>query len=234
MKNENIGIIFSIKKEFVRLILEGKKTAEIRKRIPRKFIEEDEDGIHLIRPFKCYIYCTRDKGENPITSFKYENVNGVQIGDKKYKETETGSIVGEFTCDKIECLTTDYRMNEEQTKRVSEESCLSMVELAEYEENAPCLYSFHISNLIIYKKPQNLYNMSRPGAATIDEMADELCSLYCSDTYYGKHAMGCAPNGYYSCEGRYCDKAYQEYLEQFDIKKAPQSWCYCKVKEDWT
>ena len=49
---------------------------------------------------------------------------------------------------------------------------------------------------------------------TFDELSEEgsLCK-YCSATDYGEHKSCITPNGYYWCEGAYCEDAYREYLD---------------------
>ena len=133
------SVLLSIQPKWCELIASGKKTIEIRKTKPK-----------IETPFKCYIYCTingtpaRERDRNVFTDLR-------------------GKVIGEFICDKVECFTTDYRRNEEQTARIADKSCLSRIELAEYEENAPCLYAFRISDLVIYDKPKGLGNFNHCG-----------------------------------------------------------------------
>ncbi len=48
---------------------------------------------------------------------------------------------------------------------------------------------------------------------TFNELSEEenLCE-YCSATNYGEYKSYSIPNGYYWCEGTYCESAYREYL----------------------
>lgn len=48
---------------------------------------------------------------------------------------------------------------------------------------------------------------------TADDLSDDLC-LYCplDDDEKGTHGV---PNGYISCEGRYCQEAYEMYIEEW-------------------
>lgn len=50
---------------------------------------------------------------------------------------------------------------------------------------------------------------------TFEEMCDdmEICN-YCSRTDYGEHKSYVTPSGFYSCEGSWCDEAYEAYLEE--------------------
>lgn len=65
-------------------------------------------------------------------------------------DTFNGKIVAECECDLVEPFTTDYRMNREQTMRISKDSCLTINELSDYEnrgESCPCLYGLHLKNV---------------------------------------------------------------------------------------
>lgn len=71
------AVLISINAEWCDLIIQGIKTVEVRKSYPKK----------LECNFKCYVYCT--KASPPIV------INGASVN---------GKVIGEFTCDKIECF----------------------------------------------------------------------------------------------------------------------------------
>lgn len=71
------AVILSIRPEYCELIASGKKTVEVRKTIPK-----------INTPFKCYIYCTKDK-------------HGWFDFSKKVRLD--GKVIGEFVCDNL-CL----------------------------------------------------------------------------------------------------------------------------------
>lgn len=50
---------------------------------------------------------------------------------------------------------------------------------------------------------------------TFEELCDseEICE-YCSATDYGEHKSCHTPNGYWMCEGSWCEDAYDEYLDE--------------------
>ena len=131
------AVLISIRPEWCALIAAGKKTVEVRKSMPK-----------LHTPFKCYIYCTKV----PKGWFWFNSPN----------VRRDGVVIGEFVCDGIECFTTDYRMNRQQTERIAKESCMDMIALAEYEYDSICLYSWHISELKIYGKPLELSQFRKP------------------------------------------------------------------------
>lgn len=50
---------------------------------------------------------------------------------------------------------------------------------------------------------------------TFEEMCDDesICK-YCAATDYGDYKSCHTPNGYYMCEGTWCEEAYDAYLEE--------------------
>ena len=185
------AVMLSIRPKWVEKIANGEKTIEVRKIKPK-----------LETPFKCYIYCTRDKhlafmqnqtGTNLIACMDVDAAIpvGGAIGN--------GKVIGEFTCDRIYEIRKrgipenfDYcylSLNEwgnddiETEIRAISASCVSKEELNAYGAKAPLLYGWRISDLRIYDAPREL---------------SEFTGL--RDTRFGA-----AP---------------------YDIKRPPQSWCY--------
>ena len=136
-------IMISIRSEWVAKILNREKTLEIRKTIPRCEL-----------PCKVYIYCTKDK------TLKYV---GCKNGEN-YVYPLNGKVVAEFILRKVECFTTDYRRDIEQTTKILEKAKVGFLEAMEYEENSHCLYAWHIDNLEIYDTPKELadFGLKRP------------------------------------------------------------------------
>ena len=140
------SVLISIKPEWVAKILNGEKTIEIRKTMPKCEL-----------PIDVYIYCTK----------------GDYIGriSKKY----VGKIVARFTLDKVEEIELPYTKfgceewvgcEEErtlQTKAMSQEEllkkgCLSEDEIYGYLnfKNKHYGYAWHISDLEIFREPKKL------------------------------------------------------------------------------
>jgi hypothetical protein len=126
------SVIISIQPSWCRLILEGKKTVEVRKTKPQ---------IKL--PFKCYIYCTRS-GER-YTVPVYEN------GKMAGHETKNGMVVGEFICDKIMPIR-DY-MDGVVDAVVRQTTCMTPRDFMAYGKGET-LYGWNITNLVIYDDPE--------------------------------------------------------------------------------
>lgn len=129
------AVLLSVKPHYCELIASGQKTVEVRKTIPK-----------LETPFKCYIYCTKDK-------------HG--WFDFLKKERLDGKVIGEFVCDKIVSLELDenrvyYIPEEEYCGR----ACITVLAAWAYGKGKP-LYGLHISDLLIYGRPKGLIEFQK-------------------------------------------------------------------------
>ena len=87
------AVLISIRPKWCEKIISGEKTIEVRKTRPKMY-----------RPFKCYIYCTKDKhlafmqnasGTNLIACMNAETA--IPVGGF----LGNGKVIGEFLCDEI-------------------------------------------------------------------------------------------------------------------------------------
>ena len=202
------SILISIRPKWVEKIASGKKTIEVRKTAPKG------------TPFKAYIYCTR------ITDKKHCR-DEFDVGVWKGNE----HVIGEFICDKVYSIKNqDSRFSvadEEKgvTNDIARQSCLDYDDMVSYLGNKDG-YGWHISDLKIYDKLKALWQFYKRGAKMFEELSDgtELCE-YCKFP----------SQGLYLCEGRFCDAAYEAYLDcNFTLTRPPQSWQYveelCKAQ----
>ena len=206
------AVLISIQPKWCELIANGKKTVEVRKTVPK-----------LEPPFKCYIYCTLS-GSNEL--FKDTLGGDVAAWNRGKWGLRKGNVIGEFICDRIDYTTKD------NIHAISDASCVSVPDLWEYgrKSSAYGLYGWHISNLQIYDEPKPLADFYKYGALSLEELDEDLCS-HCAQTDYGDKRSFHTPNGVSMCEGRWCDDAYQAYLdEEFALTRPPQSWCYVQEK----
>lgn len=129
------AILISIKPKWVEKILNGEKTIELRKTMPKCDL-----------PIDVYIYCTKDK--------KYANL--INRGGFL-----TGMVVAKFTLNKIDehhVLPTErilpFNWNVEQKL---EQLCLTKEEVMAYGKGQDYqAFLWHISNLEIFYKPKEL------------------------------------------------------------------------------
>lgn len=162
------NILISIKPQWCNLILNGRKTLEIRKSKP-----------NLTTPFRCYIYCSEKNAQNPHHILEIHNSGGKII-------KANGKVIGEFICDYIKEYSTElYESDGEYYENIREvwqseddsseeeyriiasndngnlnhneilqKSCLSLDELKKYVGFGDShFFSWHISDFKLYDKP---------------------------------------------------------------------------------
>ena len=183
------AVLISIRPKWVEKIANGEKTIEVRKTKPK-----------LETPFKCYIYCTRDKhlafmqnqtGTNLIACMEVDAAIpvGGAIGN--------GKVIGEFTCERIVPITYDGgRLWCPTNAAFSPATCLSQAEIIAYIGDKGRCYGWHISDLRIYDTPKELSEFK-----TLCRVDADCCAC----PYYNYTKM--------DCDGRV-------------IGRPPQSWCY--------
>lgn len=203
------SIMISIKPEWVEKILNGEKTIEIRKTIPKCEL-----------PVKVYIYCTKDKSYlyrlNDDNEFELTNKLRVQEDCfvKDYN-AQNGKIVAEFILKKTECWRPKGMLWGTTTKK----TCLSLKQLIEYADtnNKPKEHCFawFISDLVVYDKPKELSEFYKNNYKKI---IDDLEFNGCEERNC-KFAVG---NSFIGDDG-FCDYSNCPKLK---LNKPPQSWCY--------
>lgn len=141
------AVLISIRPEWCDLILQGKKTVEVRKTRPK-----------MKTPFKVYNYCT-----------KAPRAGWLRIVPGKGWLRLDGLVIGEFTCDRISTITPPGPFS---IRNGVSGCCLTYDEVKEYagwnniavpHDRLRDLYGWHISDLKIYDKPRDLDEFSRFG-----------------------------------------------------------------------
>ena len=192
------AVLISIRPKWCEKIINGDKTIEVRKTRPK-----------LETPFKCYIYCTKDKhlafmqnrfGTKLIACMDAETA--IPVGGA----VGNGKIIGKFTCDRIYELAPLNHAPDD----VEKQACLTREEIVNYLKGTG--YGWHIFDLEIYDQPKELNEFRFPP------------ELYCE-----KERCGSCP----------CDQAADVNGEySFDcewkrpLTRAPQSWCYVEDVHD--
>ena len=130
----NQAILLSVKPEWLALILNGKKTIEIRKTTPKCEL-----------PIDVYLYCAKEK----------ENYKWVGQKDSE------GKVVGKFTLKKVEDLRKyEWARKDDHFYGILKGACLTEQNLQDYcpsknGETRP-LYAWHIPDLVIFDEPKEL------------------------------------------------------------------------------
>ena len=200
------SIMISIKPKWCELIASGKKTIEIRKTRPK-----------IDTPFRCYIYCTKEKDISEIlwTGKKQE------IG--KISDKSNGKVIGEFVCDEIMTyafsdVSTDvgiFSYYERYVKNDCDCDCLTDDEIIDYG-NGVTLYGWHISELKIYDEPKELCEFS-----AIDNHEVKKCQNRI-EIYYKLFDLEFIKSDYYCARNN--DRCIE--CKHKMISKPPTSWCY--------
>lgn len=188
------AVLISIRPEWVEKIANEWKTIEVRKTKP-----------HLDTPFKCYIYCTKDKKDPDRLWVLREQIRKEYDGlaavcahlraQPDLHSVGNGHVVGEFVCDRVETIkatTEPYGIYDVDDDFVAQTGLVDGA-LWDYGKGAT-LYGWHISKLEIYDTPKKLSKFFRPLEICIGKVCDEYGCAYCEN---GGH-----------------------------IKRPPQSWCY--------
>lgn len=139
------AVMISIRPLWCELIAQGMKTVEVRKTRPK-----------LEPPFKCYIYCTKEKEFGDILW-----CSGT-IG--KMADKSNGKVIGEFVCDYITEIT--HGVDDDGTPYIDTGyvgclDCLTYEEMETYLQGKTG-YGWHISDLVIYDKPKRLSYFCSP------------------------------------------------------------------------
>lgn len=193
-------IMISIQPQWVEKILDGEKTIEIRKTMPKCEL-----------PCKVYIYCTKNEKQY------FRNVKCCE--SLLMDSNSLGKVVAEFTLNKIDrCGEAVYDANrdlwEDWNTLGLNNSCVHPYDLEEYS-NGYEIYAWHIDNLKIYDKPKELSEFYKNNyKKIIDELEFNGC-----DEKHCKYAVG---NSFIGDDG-YCDYSGCPKLK---LQKPPQSWCY--------
>lgn len=190
------SVLISIQPKYCELIANGEKTIEVRKTRPK-----------IKTPFKCYIYCTKEKlinnvfliyGGGKYACFgDYRNACTSDADGKVDCYIGNGKIIGEFVCDWVTKITPSCDIKGCVNQYIhgypailDENDCLSFQEMKAYLGNKKG-YDWHISDLVIYDKPKKLSEFKT-----------------CNKCKFSKLNGNC-----FDCDG-------------YDITRPPQSWCY--------
>lgn len=131
------AVLMSIRPEWCALIINGRKTVEVRKSRPR-----------MEPPFKVYIYCTKGKPNDPnerLELHSWDKDNEVHITHLN------GKVVGEFTCNSIDEIWPRHVLPD-----VLKEIAMDICDLLEYSFGGSIVQGWHITNLKMYSKPKEL------------------------------------------------------------------------------
>lgn len=180
------SVLISIQPKWCELIANGKKTVEVRKTKPK-----------LDTPFKVYIYMTK----------AYDTLFG--YGKPKKLCVDGGKVIGEFMCKAILPISITYSdPNSRVALKEFPFTCLTDKEIMDYLGNGKTGYGWHISDLVIYDTPKEIWEF-----ATI---CKELIPHKCMNCVFFLTENNESTGFHYECVTD-CLKP---------LERPPQSWCY--------
>lgn len=134
--------MISIQPKWCELIVQSKKTVEVRKTKPK-----------LETPFKVYIYETKDKSFESIVF--YSPITEI------YFPHRIGKVIGEFICDRIDAYDLPYPAYQSEVPfDLLNKACTTYGYLHSYIGSGGRFYGWHISNLVLYNEPRELSEFS--------------------------------------------------------------------------
>lgn len=153
------SVLMSIRPEWCQLIVDGKKTVEVRKTRPK-----------LETPFMVYIYCT---------------VGGIKRMPKDYltESFERGKVIGEFVCSRLSYIEADVDIfggkHLYNTVFLQNSMCMSNEELFQYlyrgEGKKNGGWAWDIRELVIYDKPKELSEFMN---SCNNDLYCEICAMF--------------------------------------------------------
>ena len=197
------AIMISIKPKWVAKILNGEKTIEIRKAMPKCEL-----------PIDVYIYCTKE--EYLICDLYTGKARYHNIPKGTNNFTLSGKVVAKFTLNKIDkhhVLPTENILpfNWNVEKKLSE-LCLTKEEVMAYgngEDYYACLW--HISNLEIFDRPKELNEFYKGFRRKYHK------NHFAQDIHKEKNVL---------VQPIKCGYEYT-----YSLTKSPQNFCYVEVEE---
>ena len=198
-----MAILIGIRPEWVAKILNGEKTIEIRKTMPKCKL-----------PCKVYIYCTKASKKYRTLWKAWDYFYCDDRSHNLFDKIINGKVVAEFTLEKVEKVEFPFPHRYWETVRkilpILNEAQIPFISFLTYANESPT-YAWHISNLKIYDKPKELKEFKKQNSCFV---AGDYDNLGCWES-------GCVFYETGDCDGR-CSK----------ITRPPQSWCYCEELEE--
>ena len=209
------AIMISIQPQLVEKILNGEKTIEIRKTMPKCEL-----------PCKVYIYCNKPKKWYAFSNWgatsdefvwkikdKVKMCDRLEIWDDDCEKLN-GKVVAEFTLKNIVKFDIESLIFMGKERELMQKSCLDGLSLRKYLGDKTG-YSWGIDNLKVYETPKELSEFSH--YIPNNKCPKKECGIDCEDCMS------------YDVEHETCLDLY--YLHR-QIKRPPQSYCYVEELED--
>lgn len=212
------AIMISIQPQWVEKILNGEKTIEIRKTMPKCEL-----------PCKVYLYCTKENKKNRTLWKAWNYYYCDDRNHNAFDKVLNGKVVAEFMLKQVDLL--EYRhlgishtnayipVNKDADYEWEKHCCVDYDYILKYGRFAP-LYAWHIDGLKVYDGPKELGEFR----ATPDcfntkniEFKENAFGEFVPQYHDNSFCKVCK---YYDGDWGDCKKTFKQ------LTRPPQSWCY--------
>lgn len=186
------AILLSINPEHAYNIIKGRKTLELRKRVPKYF----EGWV--------YVYVTKSYPLLNYIDNKYKLMDRKNhtifhnIGMYEFYNDDihlNGTIPFRFWFDDYDDVSTKYRIDTNQIERVIEQACIGYDEFDNYVGDRENIYGWHIKKLDIFDKPMQLGELYGKQKITKSQL-DFISRHQVGDENYEYYRLTKAPQSY--------------------------------------
>lgn len=137
---EKRSILLPVRPEWLAEILNGEKTIEIRKTMPKCDL-----------PIDVYLYCCKSKKKLFFDKVYNKYMYGEDTPKDRFNSLN-GKVVAKFTLNKVDDLSR-YAYNFKDNFLILNKACVNTNYLQKYTKNRPILFAWYIDNLEIFDKP---------------------------------------------------------------------------------
>ena len=146
------ALLLSVRPEHAIKILNGEKTLELRKSIPKGFIGWVYGYVTKGKP---YLWSYGRIKEN--SDWEWETVyQTTQPFHARFSDNLNGTIPFRFWFEEYEEVLVQHHIDSEQIERVLKQACIEHDDLDNYVGNKETIYAWHIKKLEVFDKPMKL------------------------------------------------------------------------------
>ena len=204
------AIVISIRPEYALNILNGSKTLELRKKVPKDFVGW------------VYVYVT--KGERLSVVHDDENGETYYYLDSNWGRSLNQDIPFRFWFDDYDDVSTKYRIDKSQIERVIEQACIGYDDFDKYVGDRENIYGWHIKKLEVFDKSMELseffnYKNYINSIGNVSLSAQKECGIK-GNIDETKYSLECY---------RYTYNHMMKSTYGVTLKRPPQSWQYAYI-----
>ena len=146
------ALLLSVRPEHAIKILNGEKTLELRKGVPKGF----KGWVYVyVTKGKLYLWSYGRIKEN--SNWEWETIYQLtQPYHARFSDALNGTIPFRFWFEEYEEVLVQHHIDSEQIERVLKQACIEHDDLDNYVGNKETIYAWHIKKLEVFDKPMKL------------------------------------------------------------------------------